>query len=212
MQWGWYEDHSTCRLFIHLLLKANHSDSIHMGVTIKAGQHKTGRKILSRETGLSEQQIRTSLNKLKSTSDITITPKTKYSIITITNWDDYQSFYEPPTSKTTNNQPTINQQVTTNNNDNNDNKKNKGDYKPDYLEWYALYPKKTGKFEASKSYAKIIKSNTASHEGLIAGIKRYALHIKKQKTEDQYIKGPAVWLNGHHWEDETEVKKRKSGW
>ena len=122
LKWGWYGDHATCRLFMHLLLKANHSVGIHMGVTVNAGQHKTGRKVLAHDTGLSEQQIRTSLNKLKSTSDITINAHSKYSMITITNWDNYQQFDGPSTSKATNNQPAINQQLTTNNNDNNENK------------------------------------------------------------------------------------------
>ena len=89
-KWEWYTDVNTCHLFLHLLLSANHKQTKWRGQTIKVGQLMTGRKILSTETGLTEQQIRTCLKRLESTSEITITKYNKYSIITVTNWNQYQ--------------------------------------------------------------------------------------------------------------------------
>lgn len=130
--WEWYKEPATCKLFIHLLLEANHSDGSHKGTIVKTGQIKTGRHLLSYETGLSEQQVRTSLKRLKSTNEITIKAFSKYSIISITNWAKYQSkgYEQPATQPTTNqqltsNQPATNQQLTTNNNVNNENNVNK---------------------------------------------------------------------------------------
>lgn len=133
--WEWYTDVNTCHLFLHLLLSANHEDNKHQGTMIKKGQYKTGRTKLAAETGLSEQQIRTCLKRLESTSEITITKYNKYSIITVTNWGEYQRKKEESTSEITSNQPAINQQSTTNNNDNKiidlnlKNKKNRLDWK-----------------------------------------------------------------------------------
>ncbi len=128
MEWEWYDDANTFRLFIHLLLKANHAEQNWRGNSIKRGQLITGRKVLADELNLSEQQIRTSISKLISTSEITSKATNKFSLITLVNYSSYQDKQMKATSKTTNKatneQPTSNQQVTTNNNDNNENNEN----------------------------------------------------------------------------------------
>jgi biotin operon repressor len=69
-----------------------------MGMELKAGQFITGRKKLAEELGFSEQQIRTAISKLESTGEISIFSTNKYSIITVTNWENYQGdFNEQPT-------------------------------------------------------------------------------------------------------------------
>jgi len=132
LDWEWYDDMNTKCLFLHLMLKANHKDKKYRGTLIKRGQLLTGREVLSNETGLSQQQIRTCLTKLKSTNDITIKSTSKGTLVTVDNYDVYQGDDSESTSKSTNtltnNQPTSNQQSTTNKNvknDNNDKKVNK---------------------------------------------------------------------------------------
>ncbi len=121
IDWEWYDDANTFRLFIHILLKANHTDKNYRGTLIKRGTFLTGRDVLAKETGLSIQQIRTGLKKLKSTNEITIKTNSKGSVVQVVKYNDYQSV----TSKVTNKQPASNQQVTTTNNDNNvNNEKN----------------------------------------------------------------------------------------
>jgi biotin operon repressor len=61
-----------------------------MGMELKAGQFITGRKKLAEELGFSEQQIRTAISKLESTGEISVFSTNKYSIITVTNWENYQ--------------------------------------------------------------------------------------------------------------------------
>lgn len=124
LEWGWYRDVNTKSLFIHLLLKANHEAGKWQGLDIQRGQLVTGRKRLSEETGMSEQEIRTSINKLKSTSEIAIISTNKYSIVTIVNYDVFQigSTINQPTKQPAKHL-TSNQQSTTNNNNNNENKK-----------------------------------------------------------------------------------------
>lgn len=91
LEWEWYDDNNVKIVFIHLLLKANHKPKKWRGETIERGQVLTGRIKLSEEIGLSERQIRTALTKLKSTNDLTIKATKAYSVITICNYDTYQS-------------------------------------------------------------------------------------------------------------------------
>ena len=131
LDWEWYDDANTCRLFIHLLLRANHKPKNWRGIAINTGQVLTGRKVLAEQTGLSEQQVRTSLNKLKSTNEITIKSTSHNSLITLVCWESYQQNNQDDNQAVTKQQPTDNQAVTTNKNVNNEkNEKNK-DLSPD---------------------------------------------------------------------------------
>lgn len=106
--WGWYKDSNTKAVFIHLLLKANFTPKFDKETFIDRGQLPCGRKQLSFELGISEQQVRTALKHLTSTNEITIKTNPRGSIITVNNYDLYQE----PTNKLTNDQPTINQPST----------------------------------------------------------------------------------------------------
>ena len=122
LDWEWYDDANTCRLFIHLLLRANHKPKNWRGIAINTGQLLTGRKVLAEQTGLSEQQVRTSLNKLKSTNEITIKSTSHNSLITLVCWESYQQNNQEDNQAVTKQQPTDNQAVTTNKNVNNEKK------------------------------------------------------------------------------------------
>lgn len=89
-EWEWYDDANTMRLFLHCLLKANWEDKMWKGVLIPRGSFVTGRVKLAKELKLTEMQVRTSLDKLKITSEITSKTTSQYSIITVVNWDCYQ--------------------------------------------------------------------------------------------------------------------------
>lgn len=90
--WEWYTDVSTCKLFIHILLKASATGRKFRGQIIPAGSFTTSVALLSSETGLSSKQVRTALEKLKSTGEITTQGANKYTQIFVIKWDDYQSF------------------------------------------------------------------------------------------------------------------------
>jgi hypothetical protein len=72
---------------------------------LKPGQLITGRNKLAKETGLTVQSVRTSLTRLKSTREITMSPKGQYSIITINNWHKYQLDNQQANQVLTNFQP-----------------------------------------------------------------------------------------------------------
>jgi len=112
LEWEWYGDSKTLHLFILLLLKANYKPSVWRGISLAPGQLVTGRKQLSAETGISEQSIRTCLERLKSTSEITTKSTNRFSVITICNYSLYQGEAagdnQPDSLPLTNSQPTTN--------------------------------------------------------------------------------------------------------
>jgi len=115
--WEWYTEPNAMRLFIHFLTTVNYKEKNWQGRIIMPGQTVTSRTKLANELKLSEQEIRTALTRLKSTSNITIEATSKYSLVTVCNWEFYQSREDESTSESTsestNEQPAINQQSTT---------------------------------------------------------------------------------------------------
>ena len=93
-EWEWYKDTKTLHLFIHLLLRVNYKPSKWRGIDLAPGQLITGRKQLSVETGISERSIRTSLNRLNKTGEISIKTTSQFSIVTICNYLDYQTGFD----------------------------------------------------------------------------------------------------------------------
>lgn len=91
LNWEWYGNKNVLRLFIHLLLSANYEDAEWQGITIKRGQLVTSLSTLATETGESIKELRTSIAKLKSTHCIEYETASKYRIITVCNYDKYQS-------------------------------------------------------------------------------------------------------------------------
>lgn len=118
LEWEWYSDNNCFRVFLHLILKANHKEKRYKGIELNSGQIITSRDILAKETGLSSQQIRTALNKLISTNEITSVTSSQGTILQVVNYEKYQL----STNEITNEQPTSNQRVTTNNKEKNEKK------------------------------------------------------------------------------------------
>jgi len=91
IEWQWYDDANTFRLFMHLLLKANSKDAIWRGTPIKRGQLITSIAHLSEELKLSTKKIRISIDKLKRTGEVASKRANNSTLIIICNYDNYQS-------------------------------------------------------------------------------------------------------------------------
>lgn len=112
-EWEWYSDANTFRVFLHLLLTANHKPSRFRGFEIRRGEIVIGRKSLAKQLKLSEQEIRTAIEHLKSTNEITTKSTNRFTIATLTKYEFYQDKKTKSTNNQPANQPTINQQSTT---------------------------------------------------------------------------------------------------
>lgn len=111
MNWEWYKDNNVKGLFLHLLLNANYEEKRWQGIVIKRGQLVTSLKHLSEQTGMSVQQIRTAITKLEKTQNLTSKSTNKFTLITIENYELYQSYDNFATSKSTNEQQTNNNNI-----------------------------------------------------------------------------------------------------
>jgi len=134
LTWEWYTDSNTKDLFLHLILTANWEPKKWKGITVERGQRVYSRASLAKEMRLSERNIRTALNHLISTGEVTnqITPQ--YSIITIKNYDLYQQ----PTSEVTSDRPATDQRPTSDRPQLKKDKESKKDKKDKYIGPFAL--------------------------------------------------------------------------
>lgn len=90
VDWGWYTDTNTKVVFLHLLFIANWRDREYRGYKINKGDAVIGVNALAEQLNLSVRQVRTALEHLKSTGEITVKATNKFSIVTVENWAKYQ--------------------------------------------------------------------------------------------------------------------------
>lgn len=121
LRWEWYDDIPTKIVFLHLLLMASFAGGGYKGYDLKPGQCIIGRKALAKRLRLSERQVRTALEHLKSTNEITIETTNRFSIVTVENWTKFQELStgsdqqngQQEVHQSTNNRPATDQQPTT---------------------------------------------------------------------------------------------------
>lgn len=90
LDWEWYEDTNTVRLFLHIILKANFEEKKWRGSVIHRGQLVTSVSGLSFETNLTIKQVRTCLDRLISCGAVGKQTTNKYTLLTICNYESYQ--------------------------------------------------------------------------------------------------------------------------
>lgn len=127
MEWEWWGDINVFRLWMVILMLANWQDKKWQGKTIKRGSFVTSYASLSEASGLTLQQTRTAINKLKSTGEIEQIVTNKYQVIIVANYEKYQENFGNANNQITDNQQSNNNQSTNNQQQlNKDNKGNKG--------------------------------------------------------------------------------------
>lgn len=115
MDWEWYADSNTKCVFLHLLLSAQYEPCRYKGIQLEAGQVITSVHDISEQTGVSVRSVRTAIEHLKSTSEVTSELTrvgcSNLSVFTIKNYADYQTI-DKPIDKSNDNRATSDRQVT----------------------------------------------------------------------------------------------------
>lgn len=75
---------------------------------------------------------------------------------------------------------------------------------PRFDEFYDLYPKRANRKAAKARWDTVTRSGVPVDD-LLAGARRYAEHVRRERTETRYVKAPDVWLNKGCWDDEYET-------
>ena len=198
--WEWYNDPNTFRLFMHLLLNANYEAKKWQGLDIQPGQLLTGRIKLAHELKLSEQEIRTSISKLKSTNEITIKSTNKFSVVTLNMWADYQDrntakqpTKQPGTHQTSNQQSTKYKEVK-------EDKEVKNNNIARFEEFWNMYDMKKGRKPCLNKWGKISHSDI---ERIFEHIPNYV----KSTPGGKFRLNPLKYLTDEHWNDEITQTK-----
>jgi len=114
-----FQNDGLLKVWIWCLLKANHKEkwvSIKTGkgsteIKIGKGQFVFGRKSASKELKMKPSTVRDRMQKLRDMQNIDTQPDTHYTVISIKNWDTYQSQEVIPDTQP-DRQPTGNRQAT----------------------------------------------------------------------------------------------------
>lgn len=106
-EWEWYRSINTKVLFIHMLLKANWKEGKFEGKIIPRGSFVSSIKKLSEETELTNDEVRTALNKLLKTKEITKQSTNKFTVFTVVNYELYQGSSQAEPNQNPSNSQTI---------------------------------------------------------------------------------------------------------
>ena len=97
----WHDDPITMAVWFYCLLRANYEPARWRGEIIQPGQFITSLSNMAKDVGITVRQLRTALNHLKSTHQLTQQATRSASLITVENWALYQSAGEKATSQAT---------------------------------------------------------------------------------------------------------------
>lgn len=109
--WQWYQNANTFRVFVDLIIDANIKEGWHQGVKIPRGSTATSYEKIANRLNLTIQQVRTAIQHLKLTGELTTKNHSKFQVITIVNYNLYQ---DKPTGKNSPKQQSVNIQLTVN--------------------------------------------------------------------------------------------------
>lgn len=204
LEWEWYKNINTCRLFLHMLLKANWKNWRFEGKEIKRGSFVSSIKNLALETELTEREVRTGITHLKKTGELTSKSTNKYTIFTVVNYNLYQAKDKQIDEQETNNRHS-NDILTTTIEEKKEGKEGNIESvnAPErFEEFWSVYPRQTGRYLAEQAYAILITTTESLTESdLITAAKNYADTCRILKTAEQFIKNPANFLNENTWVD-----------
>lgn len=97
ISWEWFAKPEMVQLFVWLLLKAASRDTTWQGIAIKRGQVLISQRKLAAELVLSYKQVRTCLQRLQTTGEVTAAGAPGahgFTLVTICNYDSYQATSE----------------------------------------------------------------------------------------------------------------------
>jgi len=192
IDWEWYSDVNTTRVFLHLLIVANHKDNKWRGIEIKRGQRLTSISALAKETNLSIKNIRTSIKRLKTTNEVASHSTAQHTVFTMVNYDLYQE----GANETASEGQAKGKQRATNKNDKNVNNENKDICQQVADAWNNCFPE----------LPQVAKVSQKRKSHIMASVKEF-------KTSHGFDR-PENWANLFEYASTSDflTGKTKEGW
>jgi len=194
-----YRDSERLHLWIHLMLSANHEPATvklddGREIELAAGQLIVSRSSLARATGICESKIERTINRFKTEQMIEQITFSKFRIISICNWHEYQSS-EQITEQKPNQKPNTVKKIRIK-------EENTLSNLPGlFEEIWRRYPVKDGKWAALKSFLATVKDERG-YQRVSAALDNYTRHLEKETWKK--AKNGSTWFNNwHDWIEET---------
>ncbi len=193
---GWYKKPDYLALWVHLLLKANHSPAEFLSkgkiIKVNPGQFITGRDAISAEIGVHSSKVERILKCFESEQQIEQRKTNIGRWITIINWNQYQISEQRIEQQMNNGRTTDEQPVNTNKNDKNvNNEKNVVELATVFFNAETEILKNQIQFE------KICMSTGKSKTDALASLHKYHLYLEEK---EQYPKGKkAIFAGFEKW-------------
>ena len=94
LEWEWFKDGYTLRVFIYMLFDASHKKEKRYGIDLEAGMVATNVPLIASMTQMSENWARRSLNNLLKTGELVLVGEkssSRFRVYRIANWRKYQA-------------------------------------------------------------------------------------------------------------------------
>ena len=234
VNWQWFDDLYVLKAWIYILVNANWQDGYFQGEPVPRGSFVTSYRHLARELKMTDKTVQKCIKKLKKTGEIETKCTTRFTIIKVLKYAEYQDLNfengthrttqrttqdttqrttQDTTQRTTNitnkpyNQETINQET---------NLRDKSldrsltTSETEILDakdlWFEQFWKVYPR-KVSKSSAKKSFAKVCKDEETFNQIMaglRYQIDAVFSNREERYIPHPTTWLNQQRWSDRPE--------
>jgi DNA-binding transcriptional MocR family regulator len=189
------------RVFLHLLLTANYEPHDFECITVERGQRVASYGTLAEETGLSIRNVRTAIEHLKSTGEVTSTVTPKFSVFTVNNYDKYQLATSTSTSdrQATDKQSTSDRQQWKKDNKDKNQRRSPSDFL--FEKFWAEYPRRTKKDLARREFEKYMNDERLKDYSreervnfLVQAVKAWSSSEQWQMENGKFIPNAVDWL------------------
>ena len=213
LDWEWYSDINTCRLFNTILLKANWKEGKFRGTTVPRGSFISSISKLAEETGLTNDETRTAISHLVKTNGITKQSTNKFTVFTVVNYNMYQDVPKQEDKQDTSYSQTIPKLFPTiekrkeGNKEINKNTMCKADALALFENLWKLYPVKKGKGQVSlAAKQRLLK---VGYEEMARAIDRYKADLEKDSGWRKPQNGSTFFNSGYV--DYLDVNYKEQG-
>lgn len=203
LEWEWYSDINTSRLFLHMLLKANWRDSKFQGITVPRGSFISSIGRLAEETALTDREIRTAVSHLKMTGEVTSRPTNRYTVFTVVNYNLYQSDDKQSDDQLTGNRHSNDNLTTTIEEKKEEKKERKKIKRPpkspaamldQFLSAYPMKSRMVNHYLTEIAYIDCLMTQKITELELVTAATNYADRCRILKTDSHFVKKPENFL------------------
>lgn len=214
--WEWWDDPVMVKAFVAILILCSSEQTSWHGTQLRAGEFVTSINHLAVLLNVSIKKVRTILNRLQRTGEITVKTTNRCSIICVTNWNLYQNDDASETEKETKKgnlqaietkqdeldlfDDAANEGQAEDNQDQADQKPEKPSVFP-FDAFWEMYGKKTDRKKCEVAYARIKEQERAK-------IKEHLPRYVEATPNKMYRKNPLTYLHGACWNDEIQKQQQ----